>query len=84
MSRNKTLLDVKQVAKKYNAKSEYMRAKEKYNLTYKQYLFCNAYIVSSNGAKSAQEAGYKGNLRQLSVLANQNLKKSNIVKYIDE
>ena len=84
MSRNETLLDVKQVAKKYNAKSEYMRAKEKYNLTYKQYLFCNAYIVSSNGAKSAQEAGYKGNLRQLSVLANQNLKKSNIVQYIDE
>lgn len=83
MSRKGLELDVRKTAKTYNAKSDYMRAKEKYNLTYRQYLFCRAYIVSSNGAKSAQEAGYKGNLRQLAVTANQNLKKTNIIQYID-
>ena len=84
MGRNGLELDIKKTAKTYNAKSDYMRAKEKYNLTYRQYLFCRSYIVSSNGTKSAQEAGYKGNLRQLAVTANQNLKKANIVQYIDD
>ena len=84
MGRNGLELDIKKTAKTYNAKSDYMRAKEKYNLTYRQYLFCRSYIVSSTGTKSAQEAGYKGNLRQLAVTANQNLKKANIVQYIDD
>ena len=54
-------LNIKQTAKKYNAKTNYMKIKEKYGLTYRQYLFCNEYFISNNGAQSAEKAGYTGN-----------------------
>lgn len=51
-------------------------------LTPKQLLFCEAYLRTLNGTKSALEAGYSKT--SASTIASQNLKKSNIDKYIKE
>jgi hypothetical protein len=44
-------------------------------LTGKQRSFVFAYVKCNNGTQSAKEAGYKGNEKQLSVIAAQNLGK---------
>ena len=76
-------LDVKQTAKKYGAKTNYMKAKEKYGLTYRQFLFCNEYFISNNGAQSAEKAGYTGTRKNLAITAIQNLKKPRIIQYLE-
>lgn len=59
-------------------------------LTAKQQSFVNCYTDSSNkqtynnGQESAKEAGYKGNNKTLSVIANQNLDKLYIKQAIDK
>lgn len=68
----------------FKPQSEYEKVKAKYGLTYKQYVFCNNYIKSGNGLQSARLAGYRGNQNTLGTMANENLHKPAIVKYIDD
>ena len=68
----------------FKPQSEFEKVKAKYGLTFKQYLFANNYIKTGNGLQSARLAGYKGNQNTLGVMANENLHKGAIVKYIDD
>jgi hypothetical protein len=68
----------------FTPQSEYEKVKAKYGLTFKQYVFANNYIKSGNGLQSARLAGYKGNQNTLGVMANENLHKEAIIKYIDD
>lgn len=68
----------------FKPQSEYEKVKAKYGLTYKQYVFCNNYIKSGNGLQSARLAGYRGNQNTLGTMANENLHKPAIIKYIDD
>lgn len=68
----------------FKPQSEYEKVKQKYGLTYKQYVFCNNYIKSGNGLQSARLAGYRGNSNTLCTMANENLHKPAIIKYIDD
>lgn len=51
-------------------------------LTLKQKKFCEEYVLTYNGTESAKRAGYKE--KQCAIVACQNLKKLNILKYIGE
>ena len=68
----------------FKPQSEYEKVKAKYGLTYKQYVFANNYIKSGNGLQSARLAGYRGNQNTLGTMANENLHKPAIIKYIDD
>ena len=68
----------------FKPQSEYEKVKAKYGLTYKQYVFGNNYIKSGNGLQSARLAGYRGNQNTLGTMANENLHKPAIIKYIDD
>ena len=69
-------LDIRKAGRKYGAKTNYMKAKEKFGLTYRQYIFANEYFTSKNGALSAEKAGYSGSRKELAVTGVKNLKVS--------
>ncbi len=54
------------------------------DLTTKQRLFVEAYLVSSNATDAARKAGYKGNDVTLGAVGAENLKKPQIAKLIGQ
>ena len=76
-------LDIRKAGRKYGAKTNYMKAKEKFGLTYRQYIFANEYFTSKNGALSAEKAGYSGSRKELAVTGVKNLKVDKICKYLE-
>lgn len=53
-------------------------------LTGKQKVFADSYIETLNGTEACRRAGYKGDDRQLAVISSQNLRKLNVLTYINE
>lgn len=53
-------------------------------LTGKQKRFADEYIVCLNATESCRRAGYSGDDATLAVIGSQNLRKPNIIAYIDE
>jgi len=54
------------------------------SLTPKQEAFVNEHIINGgNATQAAKVAGYKGNLKQLAVIGNENLIKPNIIKALE-
>jgi phage terminase small subunit len=53
-------------------------------LTTKQRLFVEAYLVTANATESARRAGYKGNDKTLSVVGAENLAKPSIAKLVQQ
>jgi len=56
--------------------------KAKEELTAKQKLFCDYYLISLNGKESAIKSGYSQ--KTANVIANQNLQKPHIKRYLDK
>ncbi len=52
-------------------------------LTPKQALFCREYMIDLNATQAAKRAGYKGNLKTLSVVGSENLGKPCIIGVMD-
>ena len=53
-------------------------------LTTKQQLFVEYYLQNPNGVEAAKKAGYKGNNKQLSVVAAENLAKPSIANHVKQ
>jgi phage terminase small subunit len=53
-------------------------------LTTKQRLFVEAYLVTANATESARRAGYKGSENTLRAIASENLTKPNIAKLVNQ
>lgn len=47
--------------------TEFERVRQMFGVTFKQYSFCRNYIISGNGTKAAEAAGYAGTYKTLNV-----------------